>query len=219
MKPLLAEAFRVFLMKGLEELLGHAGFGRVAGVDEVGRGSLAGPVVAAAVIVDPEITVPGVEDSKRLAARQREDLSSVIRRTSIAWAVESVSASEIDQGNILQATRTAMRRALLKLQPRPDCAVVDAVSLEDLSFPILPVVRGDSLSYAVACASILAKVERDRRMVDYDRVYPHYDFIHNKGYGAARHRRALAAYGPSPIHRLTFRSVLPRAEERISEGR
>ena len=213
MQPLYAEAFRLHLLAGLEEELRQSGFSRIAGVDEVGRGCLAGPVVAAAVIVDPRRLVPGVDDSKRLDAPVREVLAGEIRRSALGWAVASVSADEIDRGDILRATRRAMEQALRSLRPAPDCALIDAVALPLLPFPCLPVVRADSLCYAVASASLVAKVERDRMMGEYDREYPQYGFAQHKGYAVSEHRRALATYGPSPIHRLTFGTVVPRQAE------
>jgi ribonuclease HII len=213
MQLLLAEAFRLHLLAGLEDELRQSGFARIAGVDEVGRGCLAGPVVAAAVIVDPRRVVPGVDDSKQLDAPTREAVAAEIRRTALAYGIGVVSATEIDQSNILRASRAAMIDALLRLRPAPDCAVIDAVPLPSLPFPCLPVVRGDAISYAVAAASVVAKVERDRLMSDYDRVYPQYGFSVHKGYAVPEHRRAIATYGPSPIHRLTFGTVVPRATE------
>ena len=213
MQLLLAEAFRLHLLAGLEDELRQSGFARIAGVDEVGRGCLAGPVVAAAVIVDPRRLVPGVDDSKQLDAPTREAVAAEIRRTALAYAIGVVSATEIDQGNILRASRAAMIDALRALRPAPDCAVIDAVPILALPVPCLPVVRGDAISYAVAAASVVAKVERDRIMSDYDRVYPQYGFSVHKGYAVAEHRRAIATYGPSPIHRLTFGSVVPRATD------
>ncbi|MEM7585646.1 MAG: ribonuclease HII [Acidobacteriota bacterium] len=210
MAQLLAEAYRLRLMRGLEDLVRGCGYGRIAGVDEVGRGSLAGPVVAAAVVVEPGSMVPGVDDSKHLSHPQRERLASAIRRAHPCSAVVAVSPRDIDRMNILQATRRAMTLALGKLDPPPDLALIDAVRLDDLDYPVLPVIRGDQVSYAIACASILAKVDRDRTMLRLDRVYPQYGFASNKGYGAAAHRQALAELGPSDVHRLTFRSVLPR---------
>ncbi len=207
---LLAEAYRLQLMRGLEELLFGCGYLRLAGVDEAGRGALAGPVAAAAVLVDGDHAVPGVDDSKSLGARERERLAVRVRDAHPAHAVVFVSPQEIDRMNILEATRLAMRRALLALEPAPELALVDAVRLQGLAYPCLPVIRGDQLSYAIACASILAKVERDRVMVELDRRYPCYAWKSNKGYGAAQHRAALREYGPSPAHRLTFRSVLPQ---------
>lgn len=203
------EAYRLRLLTHLERDLEASGLRRIAGVDEVGRGSLAGPVVAAAVIPNPSALVPGVDDSKRLSAGQRETLAREIRRGAVATSVKAVPAAIIDRVNILQATRRAMFEALSALRPRPDVALIDAVALEPLPFPCLPLVRADCLSYAVACASILAKVERDRLMTELDDSYPGYDFAANKGYAAPAHLEALSRIGPCPDHRLTFRSVLP----------
>jgi ribonuclease HII len=212
MADLFAEAYRLRLLRGLEDLLAQHGFCRIAGVDEAGRGSLAGPVVASAVIVDLRRTVPGVDDSKCLSAPERERAAAAIRRTAVAWATAEVDAGVIDRVNILEASRRAMAIALSRLDPRPDCAVVDAVAIPGLGFPCLPVVRGDAISYAVACASILAKVARDRMMTELDALYPQYGFAAHKGYSVPEHLEALAAYGPCPIHRLTYRPVVPRAE-------
>lgn len=210
---LFSEFYRVDLMRRLEETLAQAGYSRVAGVDEAGRGCLAGPVVAAAVVPDPERPIPLVDDSKQLRPETRERLAERIRATARAWSVVEVSAAEIDGSDILRATRQAMTEAVGRLRPRPDAVVTDAVSLPGLEVPCLPVVKGDAWSYAVACASILAKVTRDRRMLEMDRRFPHYGFARHKGYGASEHRAALARYGPSPIHRLTFASVVPRSTE------
>ncbi len=213
MAQLLAEAYRLRLMRGLEDLLRDCGYGPIAGVDEVGRGSLAGPVTAAAVLVEPGKMVPGVDDSKSLTTRRRQHLADAIRRAHPVHAVASVSPREIDRINILQATRKAMVQALQALDPAPEVALVDAVQLPELKAPTLSVIRGDQVSYAIACASIVAKVDRDQRMRDLDRTYPQYGFADNKGYGANRHRQALADVGPCEVHRLTFRSVLPRRAE------
>jgi ribonuclease HII len=210
MRRLMAEAYRLSLMTGLEQSLANHGFGRVAGVDEAGRGCLAGPVVAAAVIPDPTRPVPGVDDSKRLTADEREAAGRWIRDSSIAWCAVAVPAETIDRVNILEATRRAMWQALAGLRPRPDCALIDAVSLRGHDFPCLPVVRGDALSYAIAAASIVAKTERDRLMREHDASYPHYGFARHKGYAAAEHLAALSEFGPCPLHRLTFQSVVPR---------
>ncbi|MEM9558247.1 MAG: ribonuclease HII [Acidobacteriota bacterium] len=206
-----AEAYRLRLMRGLEESLHDAGYGQVAGVDEAGRGSLAGPVVAAAVLVQPGVLVPGVDDSKHLKAPAREAIEGLVRSAHPVHAVVAVSPQEIDRVNILEATRIAMRRAVERLARRPEIVLVDAVRLE-LDSPSLPVIRGDQVSYAIACASILAKVARDREMERLDGVYPQYGFASNKGYGAPAHRAALAEHGPCDEHRLTFRSVLPRTD-------
>ena len=213
---LFAEAYRLRLLRGLEEGLAQCGYARIAGVDEAGRGSLAGPVVAAAVVVDSGCAVPGVDDSKCLSAPERERLAAVIRRRALACAVVAVDPDVIDRINILEATRRAMVEALRRLQPCPDCAVVDAVALSGLRFPCFPVIRGDSISYAVASASILAKVERDRMMVELDRRYPQYGFALHKGYGVPEHLAALRAYGPCPSHRLTYKPVVPRTTPRLT---
>jgi ribonuclease HII len=218
---LCCEVYRLELMRGLEVRLQQSGFARVAGVDEAGRGCLAGPVVAAAVIPDPEKLIPGADDSKRLSPAARTELAAAIRETALAFAVVAVPAEVIDRINILQATRLAMRQAVALLAPRPDAVVVDAVTLEDLassdSAPAcLALVKADAWSYAVACASIVAKAERDRMLLELDLEYPVYGFARHKGYGAPDHLAALAKYGPSPLHRLTFRSVLPRLAERAA---
>ncbi|MGB3562755.1 MAG: ribonuclease HII [Thermoanaerobaculia bacterium] len=210
---LMVESYRLRLLGGLEGYLQASGFSRIAGVDEAGRGCLAGPVVAAAVIVDPSLPIPGVDDSKVVSPERRERLADLIRTTAVAWSVVEVAPAIIDRINILEATKRAMVEALDDLDPAPDCVLVDAVSLPTRQAPCLPLIRGDSFSYAIACASILAKVERDRGMRELDRDYPQYGFADNKGYGAEEHRRALAEFGPSPAHRLTFRSVLPRISE------
>ena len=214
MIELFMEAYRLHLLRGLEEGLARCGYGLIAGVDEVGRGSLAGPVVAAAVILDCHCLIPGVDDSKCLTAAERERAAEAIRAHAVAFAVAAISPGIIDQVNILEATRLAMREALSRLRPAPDCAVVDAVRLSGFGFPCIPLVRGDCFSYAVACASILAKVERDRMMVELGREYPQYGFAEHKGYGVPEHLEALSTYGPSPIHRLTYKPVLPRVEAR-----
>lgn len=203
------EAYRLHLLRGLETQLALCGLERIAGVDEVGRGSLAGPVVAAAVVPAPGSVIPGVDDSKRLRPEQRRRIAERVRETAIAWAVIPVSPADIDRINILEATRRAMTRAVTALDPAPEAVLVDAVALPELAVPAFPVVRGDGLSYAVACASILAKQARDRMMRELDHDYPQYGFAEHKGYGAARHLEALREYGPCPQHRLTFRSVLP----------
>jgi len=214
MMDLFAEAYRLHLMRGVEDLLTRYGFARIAGVDEVGRGCLAGPVVAAAVILDTRCAIPGVDDSKCLTAAERERVADAIRASSLASAVVQISPDVIDRINILEATRLAMAQALAELRPAPDCALIDAVKLPGISFPCLPLIRGDAVSYAIACASILAKVARDSMMVRLHDTYPHYGFASHKGYGVAEHLQALETYGPCPIHRLTYRPVLPRVAER-----
>ena len=204
-------------MRGFERQLATAGYGLVAGVDEAGRGCLAGPVVAAAVVVSPDCLIPGVDDSKRLSASRRRRLAEVIKQRAAAWSVAIGDAALIDRINVLEATRWAMRTALVSLEVRPAVAVVDAVRLDAVNVcgaevPTLPLVRADSLSFAVACASIIAKTDRDRLMTAYDRQYPGFGFASHKGYASEHHRAALRELGPTPLHRLTFRSVLPSRE-------
>jgi ribonuclease HII len=209
-----SEAYRLRLMRSLEERLHDAGHCSVAGVDEAGRGCLAGPVVAAAVVVEPGAPlVPGVDDSKELPADKREKLALAIRQAHPRHAVIAVSPADIDRINILEATRLAMIRALTSLLPRPDIALVDAVPLRIPGLRTLSVVKGDAVCYSIACASILAKTQRDQLMVELDRRFPCYGFAANKGYGSESHRQALQEYGPSEFHRLTFRSVLPRTDD------
>lgn len=212
LQALTCEAWRLRLLTGLEESLRLAGYRRIAGVDEAGRGGLAGPVVAAAVIPDPGRPLPGVDDSKHLPPERRRRLAAAIRDSAVAWAVVPAAAAVIDRVNVLEATRGAMAEAVARLSPAADCVLVDAVALPPGPAPALPLVRADGLAYAVACASILAKVERDTWMEGLDRRYPQYGFAGHKGYGAPRHIEALAVYGPTPEHRLTFRSVLPRRQ-------
>jgi len=210
MVSLLTEAYRLHLLRGLESLLHSMGHELVAGVDEVGRGCLAGPVVAAAVIMDPRRVVPGVDDSKKIPESRRPLLAREIRRAALSTAVVAISASKIDRSNIAASTREAMRRALLQLDPQPTAAIIDAVRLKGLPFRCFSIVRGDTVSYSAACASILAKVVRDEMMRTYDSEYPNYGFSGNKGYGAPEHLQALRTLGPTPIHRLTFGRVVPR---------
>lgn len=207
---LMAEAYRLRLMKGLEDLLRCTGARYLAGVDEAGRGCLAGPVVAAAVIVDPGCAVPGVNDSKKLDPEERARIAPAIQAASLATSVAVRSAAEIDRINVLEATRQAMTEAIERLPLAPDLAIVDAVAIE-ARCPVLPVVRADALSYAVASASIVAKHHRDRLMEGLHQSFPQYGFAANTGYAAPHHRRALLELGPTPVHRLTFRSVVPRA--------
>jgi len=206
------EFYRLGLLRELEERLERAGLGPVAGVDEAGRGCLAGPVVAAAVIPAERPALPGVDDSKQLSPELRDELAAAIRGSARAWAVVAVPPSTIDAINILEASRRAMCLALSQLGQRPAVVVSDATRLDACGLPVLALVKGDALSYAVACASILAKQERDRLMVELDRDYPHYGFASHKGYAVPEHIEALARFGPSPVHRLTYWPVVPRGE-------
>jgi ribonuclease HII len=179
---------------------------RVAGVDEVGRGSLFGPVVAAAVILEPEYRIRGLRDSKLLPAERREELARRIREHSIAYAIAAVDSARIDQINIYQASRLAMLHAVQQLPCSADYLLVDAIRL-DCSLPQQPIIHGDALSVSIAAASILAKVERDRMICAWDPVFPMYGLASNKGYSTAHHIAALREHGPSPLHRQSFAPV------------
>ncbi len=192
---------------------------RVAGVDEVGRGSLAGPVVAAAVILSPGAAVPGLTDSKLLSPTARARLAETILGAAAAWALGSVEAGEIDAGNILRATLRAMAEAVGQLSPQPQLVLVDGAILPALSIPARAVVQGDRRVPAISAASILAKVTRDRIMEGWAVQFPDYGFAQHKGYGTAAHRAAIARYGPSPIHRRTFAGVREYAGEAVQQAR
>ena len=178
----------------------------VAGVDEVGRGSLFGCVVAAAVILDPAYRVRGLRDSKLLPPERREVLAERIREHAVAWAVAAVDAARIDQINIYHASRAAMREAVLLLSPAADHLLVDALRL-DCEQPQIPIIHGDALSASIAAASILAKVERDRMMCEWDAVFPAYGLASHKGYSTPKHLAALREFGPTPLHRQSFAPV------------
>ena len=189
----------------LEERFARLGYVRVAGVDEAGRGPLAGPVVASAVLLGDPRAFHGVRDSKMLTPLERERLFAVIFREARAVGIGVASQSVIDRVNILRATRLAMARALGRLQPAPDLALVDGRDEVPGRIPSYPVVRGDRLSLSIAAASIVAKVTRDLIMERYDRVYPGYGFALHRGYPTPEHRAAIRRLGPSPIHRTSFR--------------
>jgi len=189
-----------------EQKAWESGAQLVAGVDEVGRGSLFGPVVAAAVILDPAYRIRGLRDSKLLPADRREVLSERIREHAIAYAIAAVDAGRIDQINIYQASRVAMREAVSQLVPAPDYLLVDAVRL-DCEQRQEPIIHGDARSASIAAASIIAKVARDRLIAEWDPVFPAYGLASNKGYGTPRHVAALREYGPSPLHRQSFAPV------------
>ena len=179
----------------------------IAGVDEAGRGPLAGPVIAAAVILDPTERIPGLDDSKRLSPRQRMELDRVIRECAVSYSLARVDVDVIDATNILEATMYAMRVAVNGLDPAPAQVLVDGNRCPDLHCPVRAVVRGDALVPAISAASVLAKVARDREMIEMDHRYPEYGFARHKGYGTREHRHALLNFGPSPIHRRSFAPV------------
>ena len=180
------------------------GFEIVCGVDEAGRGPLAGPVCAAAVILPRETVIEGLNDSKKLTDKKRRELYDVITQTAEAYGIAFASEQEIDEVNILQATFLAMERAMQKLAVRPQLALIDGNRARDFGLPVRTIVHADALSASVAAASILAKVTRDRLMEELDGEYPQYGFAVHKGYGTKRHYEALRAFGPCPIHRRTF---------------
>ncbi len=182
------------------------GFQFVAGVDEVGRGCLFGPVFAAAVILDPDKPIRGLHDSKILEAEDRSRLAAEIKRKCVAWAIGAADAYEIDQINILQASRLAMRRAVERLQPEADFLLIDAITI-DLPVEQLPLIDGDARCRAIAAASILAKVQRDACLDQWHEAFPQYNLKSNKGYSTPDHRRALAEHGPTSLHRFSFEPI------------
>lgn len=188
----------------IEDNLYCEGINCICGVDEAGRGPLAGPVCAAAVILPPHLEIPGLTDSKKLTDKRRRELLPVIKEQALAWGIAFATEQEIDEINILQATFLAMQRALEQLQVRPDIALIDGNREKDFGIPVKTVIKGDSLSANIAAASVLAKVTRDDYMVQLAQEYPQYGFEIHKGYGTRAHYDALRAYGPSPIHRMTF---------------
>ena len=190
----------------LERELRARGFRAVAGADEVGRGSLFGPVVAAAVILSEDRPVRGLNDSKLLEAERREVLAERIRERAVSWAVAAVDSATIDFINIYQASRVAMRTAVSRLNPAPDFLLVDAVPLE-VPMPQRPLIKGDARCHAIAAASIIAKVYRDGVMRIWDEVFPEYGLASHKGYSTPEHLRALQELGPTPLHRLSFEPV------------
>ena len=196
----------------LERELRARGFHAVAGIDEAGRGSLFGPVFAAAVILCPERPIRGLNDSKLLEPERREVLAERIRERATAWAVAAVDAATIDAVNIYQASRLAMRRAVGRLQTPPDFLLTDAMPLE-LNLPQRPLIKGDARCHAIAAASILAKTSRDACLRVWDEVFPEYGLASHKGYSTPEHYRALERLGPTPLHRLSFEPV--RAHSRF----
>jgi ribonuclease HII len=187
-----------------EKILSERGYGCIAGVDEAGRGPLAGPVVASAVILPHGWTHPAIKDSKQLTEKRREQLYAVISSTAVAWSWAAVDHHEIDRINILQASLKAMRDAVAALAVTPDYLLIDGIYPIASSIPQTPLIKGDQRSLATSAASIMAKVTRDTLMRNYHALYPAYNFARNKGYGTREHFRALACCGPSPVHRLSF---------------
>jgi ribonuclease HII len=209
---LLWELGRLSFLSAPEHQLFRRGFRRIAGTDEVGRGCLAGPVVAAAVILPPGFWWPGIDDSKKLEADEREAIAEVVRRRAIASAVAVVSVREIDETDIRKASLAAMRQALAALRPVPEIVLTDAFVVPGWTGRQIPIVHGDARSISIAAASILAKVHRDGLMDALGRLYPAYAFERHKGYAVAEHREILARLGPCPEHRLSFHGVVPGGE-------
>jgi len=194
-------------MSAIERRLRDSGFRCIAGTDEVGRGCLAGPVVAACVILDGDPTVLGVNDSKLVDAEDRLSVCRLIYSRARAIAIGVIEPATIDRINILRASKLAMHEAVENLPLRPDVLLLDAVLVETLEMPQIPLIKGDSRSVSIAAASIVAKVYRDLLMESYHERYPVYDFKHNRGYATEGHQAALKTYGPSPIHRKSFEGV------------
>jgi len=208
-RPVLYHGVELRCGSRFEDEAREAGHVAVAGVDEVGRGALCGPVVAAAVILADGFDLEGIDDSKRLSARQRERQAQRIRTCARGWAIGVAEPAEIDAVNILQATLVAMRRAVLGLAVKPDLLLVDALRVPGLDVEQKPIVKGDAQSVSIAAASIVAKVTRDALMTELDLRHPGYDLARNMGYGCPQHRDALRRIGPSPIHRRSFNGTQP----------
>lgn len=201
-EALRTEKLRMEHMMEYERKYEHLGY--LCGIDEVGRGPLAGPVVACAVILPKDHEILYLNDSKKLSAKKREELYEVIQKEAVSIGVGMTSPARIDEINILQATYEAMRQAVSKLSVCPQLLLNDAVTIPQIEIPQVPIIKGDAKSASIAAASIVAKVTRDRLMVEYDKAMPGYGFASNKGYGSSEHIEALKKYGPSPIHRASF---------------
>lgn len=198
------EIERLQNMLSFENRARQEGYSFIAGVDEAGRGPLAGPVVAAAVILPEGLLIEGINDSKKLSETKREALFDIITDKAITYGIAAVDEKSIDEINILNATKKAMTEAISQLKPMPDCILLDAVKLENISAKQVPIIKGDSLSLNIAAASILAKVTRDRIIKEYDYKYPEYGFSVHKGYGTPQHISAIKKLGLCPIHRISF---------------
>ncbi|MDA8235231.1 MAG: ribonuclease HII [Clostridia bacterium] len=210
-RELLAKEYqRLDQLALLEEELHNQGYRYIAGVDEVGRGPVAGPVVAAAVILPPGCRIIGLNDSKKVPAAKREQLAAEIKGLALAWSVQEVGVEVIEEINILQASLRAMNLAVNNLSQVPEFILVDAVTIPGVTSPQRPIIGGDALSMSIAAASILAKVTRDRMMEELDSQFPHYGFAKHKGYCSAEHVEALKVHGLSPVHRRSFCGFLDR---------
>ncbi len=199
------EEERLKLLKEYENKLHESGLKYIAGIDEAGRGPLAGPVVVGVVIMKPDSFIEGINDSKKISESKREKLYEQITKEALAWSVGIVTQEEIDEINILNATKKALEQALEKLEIKPDRILVDALEhIDTKGIPYTSIIKGDAKIYSISAASIIAKVTRDRIMKEYDEVYPEYGFAKHKGYGTAMHIQAIKTQGPCPLHRRSF---------------
>lgn len=198
------ERLRIENLTQYERELYKLNYKAIGGVDEVGRGPLAGPVVAGCVVLPKDVFIPDVNDSKKLGEEKRELLSEVIKKNAIAYGIGIIDNEYIDSVNILNSTYEAMRIAISKIDVEIDCLLIDAVKIPNIDIMQKPIIKGDMKSISIAAASIIAKVERDNLMKKYDELYPQYGFKKNKGYGTKEHIEAIKKYGPCPIHRKTF---------------
>ena len=199
------EIQRLQLLKAHEQELHHKGMKYVCGIDEAGRGPLAGPVVVASVIMREDSFIEGVNDSKKISEKKRERIYEQIIEEAVAWSVAIIDQKEIDQLNILNATKKGVTTSIQGLTQKPDIILVDALEhINTLGIPYEPIVKGDAKMYSIAAASIIAKVTRDRIMREWDEIYPQYEFAQNKGYGTAKHIAAIREYGICPLHRHSF---------------
>ena len=203
------ELLRLEAMKEFEHQ--YADYALICGIDEAGRGPLAGPVVAGAAILPKDQTILYLNDSKKLSEKRREELFLEVKEKAVSWSVGIASPERIDEINILQATYEAMRQAISGLNAVPDILFNDAVTIPGVEIMQIPIIKGDAKSVSIAAASVLAKVTRDHMMVEYDKIYPEYGFAKHKGYGTAAHIAAIKEFGPTPIHRRTFiKNFLPK---------
>lgn len=199
------EIERLNVLKEFENKLYSEGLKYIAGIDEAGRGPLAGPVVVGIAIMKPDSFIEGVNDSKKISEKKRELLYEQITNEAIDWSVGIVDQNEIDEINILNATKKALHMAITNLKIKPDRILVDALEhMDTCGIPYTSIIKGDAKVYSISAASIIAKVTRDRKMKEYDEIYPEYGFAGHKGYGTAKHIQAIKAYGPCPLHRKTF---------------
>ena len=199
------EEQRLLMLKEIEEEIYNSGVNYICGIDEAGRGPLAGPVVVAAVIMPRDSMIEGVNDSKKVSEKKREVLYDLITNEAISYGVGIIDQKEIDRVNILNATKEGLTMAVKELSPKPDIIIVDALNkIDTLGIPYKSIIKGDAKCYSISAASIIAKVTRDRIMRQWDEIYPQYGFAKHKGYGTASHIQAIKDYGPCPLHRKSF---------------